>query len=97
MYFYIFIAAGRLFDEIDVIYTLNEILKLQAVQKYFKIIKKIYYNNISSGFGTLFKRISDNLRILSTNQGCNTILKTVIRRMSEHSHNLSIPKRLRNF
>lgn len=62
MYFYIFIA-GRLFDEIDVIYTLNEILKLQAVQKYFKIIKKIYYNNISSGFGTLFKRISDNLRI----------------------------------
>ena len=39
MYFYIFIA-GRLFDEIDVIYTLNEILKLQAVQKYFKIIKK---------------------------------------------------------
>ena len=40
MYFYIFIAAGRLFDEIDVIYTLNEILKLQAVQKYFKIIKK---------------------------------------------------------
>lgn len=71
MYFYIFIAAGRLFDEIDVIYTLNEILKLQAVQKYFKIIKKIYYNNISSGFGTLFKRISDNLRILSTDQGCN--------------------------
>lgn len=41
MYFYIFIAAGRLFDEIDVIYTLNEILKLQAVQKYFKIIKSI--------------------------------------------------------
>ena len=40
MYFCIFIAAGRLFDEIDVIYTLNEILKLQAVQKYFKIIKK---------------------------------------------------------
>ena len=40
MYCYIFIAAGRLFDEIDVIYTLNEILKLQAVQKYFKIIKK---------------------------------------------------------
>ena len=69
MYFYIFIAAGRLFDEIDSIYTLNEILKLQAVQKYFKIIKKIYYNNIGSGFGTLFKRISDNLR---TNQGCNT-------------------------
>ena len=40
MYFYIFIAAGRLFDEIDFIYTLNKILKLQAVQKYFKIIKK---------------------------------------------------------
>lgn len=40
MYFYIFIAAGRLFDEIDFIYTLNKILKLQAVQKYFKIIKE---------------------------------------------------------